>query len=158
MPAADDFVMHGAWAAMAGGMVHISEQVKSIEWAVIDNPGLAFDLSKTVVESACRTILSERKFSFATDADLPNRLVFLMVNEAARCLEEEVIDSPEDADFGMILGTGFAPFRGGPLRFAEHFGIAKVVQEMNRLAQIDEKFAPCELLQKHARAGTRFYE
>jgi 3-hydroxyacyl-CoA dehydrogenase/enoyl-CoA hydratase/3-hydroxybutyryl-CoA epimerase len=94
----------------------------------------------------------------ATDADLPNRLVFLMVNEAARCLEEEVIDSPEDADFGMILGTGFAPFRGGPLRFAEHFGIAKVVQEMNRLAQIDEKFAPCELLQKHARAGTRFYE
>ena len=71
MPAADDFVMHGARAAMAGGMVHISEQVKSIEWAVIDNPGLAFDLSKTVVESACRTILSERKFSFATDADLP---------------------------------------------------------------------------------------
>jgi 3-hydroxyacyl-CoA dehydrogenase/enoyl-CoA hydratase/3-hydroxybutyryl-CoA epimerase len=94
----------------------------------------------------------------ATDVDLPNRLVLLMVNEAARCLEEDVIDSPEDADFGMILGTGFAPFRGGPLRFAEHFGIAKVVREMNRLARIDEKFTPCELLQKHARDGTRFYE
>jgi 3-hydroxyacyl-CoA dehydrogenase/enoyl-CoA hydratase/3-hydroxybutyryl-CoA epimerase len=39
-----------------------------------------------------------------------------MVNEAARCVEEGVVDSPEDADYGMILGTGFAPFRGGPLR------------------------------------------
>ncbi len=58
----------------------------------------------------------------ATADDLPNRLVFLMVNEAARCVEENVVDSPEDADYGMILGTGFAPFRGGPLRFAEHFG------------------------------------
>ena len=51
-----------------------------------------------------------------------------MVNEAARCLEEKVVASPEDADYGMILGTGFAPFRGGPLRFADHFGIAEMVR------------------------------
>ncbi len=89
---------------------------------------------------------------------LPNRLIFLMVNEAARCLEEDVIASPEDADYGMILGTGFAPFRGGPLRFAEHFGLKKIVEEMERLAQTEEKFAPCELLKKHARHGTNFYE
>jgi 3-hydroxyacyl-CoA dehydrogenase / enoyl-CoA hydratase / 3-hydroxybutyryl-CoA epimerase len=89
---------------------------------------------------------------------LSNRLVFLMVNEAARCLEEKVVASPEDADYGMILGTGFAPFRGGPLRFAEHFGLNKIVDEMNRLAQSDEKFAPCEILKKHARDGTKFYE
>ena len=81
-----------------------------------------------------------------------------MVNEAARCLEEKVVDSPEDADYGMILGTGFAPFRGGPLRFAEHFGLKKIVDEMERLAQTDDKFAPCEILKKHARNGTKFYE
>ncbi len=57
--------------------------------------------------------------------ELTHRLIFLMVNEAARCVEEGVVDSPEDADYGMILGTGFAPFRGGPLRFAEHFGIKR---------------------------------
>ena len=90
--------------------------------------------------------------------DLAQRLVFLMVNEAARCVEEKVVASPEDADYGMILGTGFAPFRGGPLRFAEHFGLNKIVDEMNRLAQSDEKFAPCEILKKHARDGTKFYE
>jgi len=89
---------------------------------------------------------------------LSDRLVFLMVNEAARCVEEKVVASPEDADYGMILGTGFAPFRGGPLRFAEHFGLNKIVDEMNRLAQSDEKFAPCEILKKHARDGTKFYE
>jgi len=92
------------------------------------------------------------------DADPGNRLVFLMVNEAARCLEEKVVESPEDADYGMILGTGFAPTRGGPLRFADHFGIKKLVEEIERLAQKNEKFTPCEILKKHARDGTKFYE
>lgn len=68
---APSFVMHGARAAMAGGLTHIEEQIKGIERAVIENPGLAFDLAKTVVESACRTILVERKVTFAADDDLP---------------------------------------------------------------------------------------
>src|SRR5205814_6943062 len=92
------------------------------------------------------------------NADLPNRLIFLMVNEAARCLEENVVGSPEDADYGMILGTGFAPFRGGPLRFAEHLGLKKVVDELERLSRAEEKFSPCEILKKHAQDGTKFYE
>jgi len=92
------------------------------------------------------------------EEELAHRLTFLMVNEAARCVEEKVVDSPEDADYGMILGTGFAPFRGGPLRFAEHFGLAKIVEEMERLAQSEEKFLPSEILKKHAREGTKFYK
>jgi 3-hydroxyacyl-CoA dehydrogenase/enoyl-CoA hydratase/3-hydroxybutyryl-CoA epimerase len=58
----------------------------------------------------------------------------------------------------MILGTGFAPFRGGPLRFAEHLGFKKIVEELERLARKEGKFTPCELLKKHARDGTKFYE
>ena len=94
----------------------------------------------------------------ATADDIALRLMFLMVNEAARCVEEGVVDSPEDADYGMILGTGFAPFRGGPLRFAEHFGLKRTVEELERLARTEEKFTPCEILKKHARDGTKFYE
>jgi 3-hydroxyacyl-CoA dehydrogenase / enoyl-CoA hydratase / 3-hydroxybutyryl-CoA epimerase len=97
-----------------------------------------------------RLLLNEEK--------LTRRLIFLMVNEAARCVEERVVDSPEDADYGMILGTGFAPFRGGPLRFAEHFGLKRTVEELERLARMEEKFTPCEILKKHARDGTKFYE
>jgi hypothetical protein len=65
------FAMHGARAAIEGGLSHIEDQVNSIEQAVVENPGLAFDLAKTVVESACKTILSERKVSFAPDDGLP---------------------------------------------------------------------------------------
>ena len=81
-----------------------------------------------------------------------------MVNEAARCVEEGVVNSPEDADYGMILGTGFAPFRGGPLRFAEHFGLRKTVEELERFARAEDKFTPCEILTAHVRDGTKFYE
>ncbi|HEY6324439.1 MAG TPA: abortive infection family protein [Thermoanaerobaculia bacterium] len=66
-----DFAMHGARAAIEGGLSHIEDQIRSIEQAVVENPGLAFDLAKTVVESACKTILSERKVSFEPDDGLP---------------------------------------------------------------------------------------
>lgn len=65
------FVMHGARAAVAGGMLHIEEQVKALELAVAQNTGLAFDLAKTLVESACKTIITERGGTFDKDDDLP---------------------------------------------------------------------------------------
>ena len=65
------FVMHGARAAIAGGMPHIEEQVIGIERAVAENPGLAFDLAKTLIESVCRTVLAERSILFDPGDDLP---------------------------------------------------------------------------------------
>jgi 3-hydroxyacyl-CoA dehydrogenase/enoyl-CoA hydratase/3-hydroxybutyryl-CoA epimerase len=94
-----------------------------------------------------------------TAGDLARRLVFLMVNEGARCLEEKVVATPEDADYGMVLGTGFPVFRGGPLRYAEHYGLKKLVTEMDELkSRAGEKFAPCDLLRQHAKDGTTFYD
>jgi 3-hydroxyacyl-CoA dehydrogenase/enoyl-CoA hydratase/3-hydroxybutyryl-CoA epimerase len=49
-------------------------------------------------------------------AAMQRRMALLMVNEAARCIEEKVVAEAADVDFGMIMGAGFAPFRGGPLR------------------------------------------
>ncbi len=96
----------------------------------------------------------------ATADEFANRLIFLMVNEAARCLEEKVVATPEDADFGMMMGTGFAPFRGGPLRFADYFGPKKLVEEMDALharAGEGDKFVPTNLLRQHVQQGTKFY-
>lgn len=70
-PATADFRMLGARAAMTGGLYHIEEQIKGIERAVVENPGLAFDLARTLIESTCRTILSERTIAFGSDDDLP---------------------------------------------------------------------------------------
>ena len=65
------FVMHGARDAIAGGLLHIEEQVKAIERAVIENAGLTFDLARTLVESVCRTVLSERGIAYTEDDDVP---------------------------------------------------------------------------------------
>lgn len=66
----DQFIMHGARDAVAQGWTHVDEQVRAIEEAVFENPSLAFDLAKTLVESACRTILSERAVAFDKDDDM----------------------------------------------------------------------------------------
>ncbi|MCI0745244.1 MAG: 3-hydroxyacyl-CoA dehydrogenase NAD-binding domain-containing protein [Verrucomicrobia subdivision 3 bacterium] len=90
--------------------------------------------------------------------ELRSRMVFLMINEAARCLEEGVVSEPADVDFGMIMGTGFAPFRGGPLRFADEVGIPQIAEEMYKLAHKGEaQFAPCRLLELMAARQEKFY-
>ncbi|MBW8863497.1 MAG: hypothetical protein JF609_00960 [Verrucomicrobia bacterium] len=89
---------------------------------------------------------------------LQERMAFLMVNEAVRCLEEQLVTGPADIDFAMIMGTGFAPFRGGPLRYADSLGSAKLVGAMEHL--VDDgaaHFAPCALLRSMARDGRKFY-
>jgi hypothetical protein len=63
--------MHGARDAVACGLVHIEQQVHALELAVAENPGLAFDLAKTLVESVCRAVLGERSVAFDEADDLP---------------------------------------------------------------------------------------
>lgn len=65
------FVMHGARDAVACGLGHIAQQVHALELAVAENPGLAFDLAKTLVESVCRAVLGERSIAFDQADDLP---------------------------------------------------------------------------------------
>ena len=90
---------------------------------------------------------------------LARRMSLLMVNEAARCIEEGIVAAPEDVDFAMIMGTGFAPFRGGPLRHADAVGSAQVVVQMRQLlAGGAPHFRPCELLETMSAFGKTFHE
>ena len=65
------FVMHGARDAVANGLVHVEQQVHALELAVAENPGLAFDLAKSLVESVCRAVLGDRSVNFGESDDLP---------------------------------------------------------------------------------------
>ncbi|MEZ4846388.1 MAG: hypothetical protein R2877_05435 [Bdellovibrionota bacterium] len=70
-----------------------------------------------------------------------------MVNESYRCLEEHIVQTESDVNLGMILGTGFPPFRGGPIAFARSRGIPNIVARLQELAkQHGEHFQPCERL------------
>jgi 3-hydroxyacyl-CoA dehydrogenase/enoyl-CoA hydratase/3-hydroxybutyryl-CoA epimerase len=102
--------------------------------------------------------IRDRSAAGMTRVELQERMVFLMVNEAAHCLEEQIVAAPEDADFAMVMGTGFAPFRGGPLRYADSLGVEKIVGAMEILADGGAtRFKPCGLLRHMAAAGTKFY-
>ena len=80
---------------------------------------------------------------FAMPADLTDRLILPMLNEAVACLREGVIEDADLLDAGAIFATGFAPFRGGPLHYARERGIADVTARLEELARrYGERFRP----------------
>ena len=90
--------------------------------------------------------------------EIVDRLILVMINEAVRCLEEEVVASPKDVDFGMIMGTGWAPFRGGPIRYLDSVGSKKIAERLQELAKKDAYFTPCDMLLEYAKTNKKFYE
>jgi 3-hydroxyacyl-CoA dehydrogenase/enoyl-CoA hydratase/3-hydroxybutyryl-CoA epimerase len=92
-------------------------------------------------------------------AEIQQRLVLLIINEAARCLEERVVSSATEVDLAMVLGTGFPPFLGGPLRYADSVALPKVADDLTRFAETaGPHYAPCGLIRDLAKSGKRFYE
>ena len=86
-------------------------------------------------------------------------MVCLMVNEAAMCLAEGLSDRPEVIDLAMVLGTGWAPHRGGPLRYADDRGGKEIVQVLDALAvRLGTRFVPCAELRRRAETGAPFYD
>lgn len=89
--------------------------------------------------------------------EIQQRVALAMVNEAARCLEEDILSQPRDGDIGAVFGLGFPPFRGGPFRYIDTVGAERVVQMLEELTERHGKrFAPAEILRQHARSGSRF--
>ena len=94
-----------------------------------------------------------------TDAQIIDRAVLIMINEAARCLEEGVVDDPEVLDMAMVMGTGFAPFRGGLLRYADERGVASIRARLSELAEaFGDRFRPAPLIERIASEGGCFYK
>jgi 3-hydroxyacyl-CoA dehydrogenase/enoyl-CoA hydratase/3-hydroxybutyryl-CoA epimerase len=79
----------------------------------------------------------------APPADLIDRLILVLVNECAACLRERVVEDPDLIDAAVIFGTGFAPFRGGPLAYARSRGVTAVVARLEELAgRFGTRFQP----------------
>jgi 3-hydroxyacyl-CoA dehydrogenase/enoyl-CoA hydratase/3-hydroxybutyryl-CoA epimerase len=90
-------------------------------------------------------------------AEITDRMVDAMINEAALALDDRVVEDPNDVDLAMILGTGFPPFRGGLLRHADVVGIGTVVERLARRQQSGAPYGPCGRLQRMALGGERFH-
>ncbi len=87
-----------------------------------------------------------------------DRMVLGMVNEAAKCLEESVVNKASYLDMAMILGTGFPPFRGGLCRYADHIGIQNCLKRLEVLHKAHgSRFEPAKLLVTMSSNQQTFY-
>jgi 3-hydroxyacyl-CoA dehydrogenase/enoyl-CoA hydratase/3-hydroxybutyryl-CoA epimerase len=92
------------------------------------------------------------------DAVIVERCIFAMINEAARVLSDEIVEGPGDVDLGMIMGTGFPPFRGGLLRYADSLGLPILLQRLEQFSRaLGNRFEPAPLLTEKAESGKGFY-
>jgi 3-hydroxyacyl-CoA dehydrogenase/enoyl-CoA hydratase/3-hydroxybutyryl-CoA epimerase len=81
-----------------------------------------------------------------------------MINEAARILEDRIVANPGDVDLAMITGTGFPPFRGGLLRYADGLGLDDIAERLDEMARlVGPRFAPAALIRDYAAQGRGFY-
>jgi 3-hydroxyacyl-CoA dehydrogenase/enoyl-CoA hydratase/3-hydroxybutyryl-CoA epimerase len=81
--------------------------------------------------------------NYTMPPDLIDRMILPMINEAVACLAEKVVDDADLLDAGVIFGTGFAPFRGGPIQYVRSEGVAAVRERLEKLAQrYGERFTP----------------
>ncbi len=89
---------------------------------------------------------------------IQDRLFLPMVNEAALCLQEGIISDPSQLDLAMIYGTGFAPFLGGVLGYADSLGIKTVYQRLDHLSKVaGDNYKPAQLIVDKAAKGEGFY-
>merc|ERR1711871_782733 len=78
--------------------------------------------------------------------------------EAAYCMQDEVISSPLDGDVGAVFGVGFPPFRGGPFRWMDHFGIQEFVDHCDRLRDAHgEHWEAPQLMRDMAKQGKKWH-
>jgi 3-hydroxyacyl-CoA dehydrogenase/enoyl-CoA hydratase/3-hydroxybutyryl-CoA epimerase len=102
--------------------------------------------------------------STLTAAQAFDACLFAFVTEALRCLEEGVVASARELDLAVVLGTGFAPFRGGPLHHVDALGASRVLRRLEELRAADAaegrtraRFDAPAVLVEHARTGEPFH-
>ncbi len=92
-------------------------------------------------------------------AEITDIMLALGINEAALMIEEGICDRPHDMDLAMIYGTGFPPYRGGVLRYADQWGLTNVYDRLLTLEQqYGPRFKPAGLIKEMAQSGRKFYQ
>jgi 3-hydroxyacyl-CoA dehydrogenase/enoyl-CoA hydratase/3-hydroxybutyryl-CoA epimerase len=98
------------------------------------------------------------RFGILAVEEMVERCILPMINEASRCLEEGIVTSAAEVDLAMIMGTGFPPFRGGLLRYADTLGAQTIVDRLRKYQErFGARFEPAPALLARAAKGEKFY-
>ncbi|MDX2366889.1 MAG: 3-hydroxyacyl-CoA dehydrogenase NAD-binding domain-containing protein, partial [Colwellia sp.] len=90
--------------------------------------------------------------------EIAKRCTYMMLNEAARCVDEGIVRNARDGDIGAIFGIGFPPFLGGPLRYIDNIGATSLVEQLTQWTQLyGERYTPCDALVDMSENGTCYY-
>lgn len=93
---------------------------------------------------------------FSAD-EIRDRLMLAMCNEVARCIDDNIVASPEEADMSLIMGLGFPRFRGGALRHIDHVGLAAYVKLCDKYAHLGKAYEAPQILRDMAAKGETFF-
>ncbi len=111
--------------------------------AMVDNKQLGRKTGSGFYEYSKGKPVKKLDDDYKPPADLTDRLMMPMLNEAAACLREKVVEDADLLDAGVIFGTGFAPFRGGPIHYARNRGVDDVIATLEELRErYGERFEP----------------
>lgn len=115
---------------------------------------------RKLVDSESRALIepvqnAKRDFD---DQEIVERMMVAMCLETARCLEDGVIETPIEADMGLILGLGFPTFRGGALRYIDSIGPAEFCQVADKYADQGPLYRPTENLRQMATDNQKYYQ
>jgi 3-hydroxyacyl-CoA dehydrogenase/enoyl-CoA hydratase/3-hydroxybutyryl-CoA epimerase len=86
------------------------------------------------------------------------RIALTMINEAAWCLQEDILRNPTDGDLGAVLGLGFPPFLGGPFRYIDREGAGTIVEQLETFQEEHgPRFKPADILKEYAQQDKKFH-
>jgi 3-hydroxyacyl-CoA dehydrogenase / enoyl-CoA hydratase / 3-hydroxybutyryl-CoA epimerase len=95
------------------------------------------------------TSMLENNNKIIEDEEIVQRCIYIMINEASRCLEENIVTDAAIIDFAMITGTGFPPYKGGLLSYANEIGLKNILESLRKYEkEYGSRFTPSNLLVK----------
>ena len=115
---------------------------------------------KKTVDAQTDEIIKEvvRRNVEVSDQEIVDRMMLPMIFECARCLEEKIVNTPQEVDMGLLLGLGFPPFRAGALKYADDEGLGAIVDRSQKYIELGKMYCPTEGFAQRAKENNNYYQ
>lgn len=115
---------------------------------------------KKLVDEGVQKIIDKvvKRTIEVSDEEIIDRMMLPMIFECARCLEENIVNTPQEVDMGLLLGLGFPPFRAGALKYADDTGLQAIVEKSKKYIELGKMYAPTDNFNERAKNNQNYYQ